>query len=75
MDLRRRLGISYKDSAHRLYMTELERLKKADSAARLAAAQEERLEMFYSDCAAAILAIDEWRLDGNDRGVGSSRQA
>ena len=33
LDLRERLGISYKDAAHRLYMAELERVKKADSAA------------------------------------------
>ena len=62
--LQNQLGISYKDAAHRLYMAELERLKKADLAARLAAALEERLERIVSeDIAPAILAIDEGRFD------------
>ena len=58
------LGISYKDVAHRLYMAELERLKKADSAEHLAAALEDRLERIISeDIAPAISAIDEGRFD------------
>ena len=32
--LQDRLGISYKDAAHRLFMAEVEQVKKADSAAK-----------------------------------------
>jgi hypothetical protein len=72
LDLRERLGISYKDAAHRLYMAELERVKKADSAARGAAALERQLEhMISEDMAAAISAIDEGRFDSVRDGEGS----
>ena len=64
VELRDRLGISYKDAAHRLYMAELEKLKSADASARFAAALEERLQRIVSqDIAPAISAIDEGRFD------------
>jgi hypothetical protein len=86
LDLHRRFGISYKDAAHRLYMAELERLKKADSVARFAGALEGRLERIVAeDIAPAISAIDEGRFDSyclregewtknSEEGGGPSRQ-
>lgn len=64
VELRDQLGISYKDAAHRLYMAELERVKKTDASARFAAAIEERLQLIIAeDIAPAISAIDEGRFD------------
>lgn len=38
------LGISYKDAAHRLFMGEVERVKKADSSTKLFGAVRERID-------------------------------
>ena len=42
--LQLRLGLSYKDAAHRLFMVEVERVKKADSGAKLFGAVRERID-------------------------------
>jgi hypothetical protein len=62
--LSQRLGISYKDSAHRLYMAELERLKTADSAAKSFTMLSERINNIMThEIAPAINAIDQWVFD------------
>jgi hypothetical protein len=59
-----RLGISYKDAAHRLYMAEIERLKMADSAARSFAMIKQRIDnMIENDIAPLVDHIDKWAFD------------
>lgn len=62
--LQQTLGLSYKDAAHRLYMAEVERVKKADSAAKSFAAIRRSLDaLVTSDILPAIQAIDKGELD------------
>jgi hypothetical protein len=59
------LGISYKDAAHRLFLAEVERVKKADSAEQSFAAIRRSLgSLVTSDILPPIEAIDKGRLDG-----------
>jgi hypothetical protein len=58
------LGISYKDAAHRLFMAEVERVKKADSAEKSFAAIRLSLQsLVTSDILPPINAIDKGELD------------
>lgn len=58
------LGISYKDAAHRLFMAEVERVKKAESATKSFAAIRHTLQsMVMSDIISPIHAIDKGELD------------
>jgi hypothetical protein len=58
------LGISYKDAAHRLFMAEAERVKKADSAEKSFAAIRRSLQaLVISDILPPIEAIDKGKLD------------
>ena len=62
--LQKQLGISYKDAAHRLYMAEVERVKKSESAARGFAGVWERLEnLISSDIIPPIHALDKGEFD------------
>lgn len=57
-------AISYKDAAHRLFMAELERVKKADSAEQSFAAIRRSFEsLVTSDIIPPIDAIDKGELD------------
>jgi hypothetical protein len=47
--LQQRLGITYKDASHRLYMAELEKLKAADSAHKAFKNIDNRLETYLSN--------------------------
>jgi hypothetical protein len=59
------LGISYKDAAHRLFLAEVERVKKADSATKSFAAIRRSLQsLVTSDIIPPIDAIDKGMLDG-----------
>ena len=63
--LQQTLGISYKDAAHRLFMAEVERVKKANSAKKSFAAIRRSLESIVtSDILPPIEAIDKGMLDG-----------
>ena len=54
------LGISYKDAAHRLYMAEVERLKKSDAAAKSWAAIKSRMDdLVMEDIIPPLSAIDK----------------
>ena len=58
------MGISYKDAAHRLFMTEVERLKKADAAAQSYAAIRTRMDdLVKEDILPPISAIDRGCFD------------
>jgi hypothetical protein len=58
------LGISYKDAAHRLFLAEVERVKKADSAEKSFAAIRHSLQsLVTSDILPPIQAIDKGELD------------
>jgi hypothetical protein len=58
------LGISYKDAAHRLFLAEVERVKKADSAEKSFAAIRQSLQsLVTSDIIPPIEAIDKGKLD------------
>ena len=62
--LQETLGISYKDAAHRLFMAEVERVKKADAAEKSFAAIRRALQsMVTSDIIPPIEAIDKGELD------------
>ena len=62
--LQETLGISYKDAAHRLFLAEVERVKKADSAARSFTAIRHSLEsLVTSDIIPPIQAIDKGEMD------------
>jgi hypothetical protein len=62
--LQKKLGISYKDAAHRLFMAEVERVKKADSAAKSFAVIRHSLQcLVTSDIIPPINAIDKGDLD------------
>jgi len=62
--LQNTLGISYKDAAHRLFMAEVERVKKAESAAKSFAAIRRSLDsVVTSDILPPIQAIDLGKLD------------
>ena len=57
-------GLSYKDAAHRLYMAEVERLKKADSAAKAFASIRGRMDNIVGqDICPPVRAIDEGKFD------------
>lgn len=59
------LGISFKDAAHRLFMAEVERVKRADSAEKSFAAIRRSLQcLVKSDILPPIDAIDKGKLDG-----------
>ncbi len=59
------LGISYKDVAHWLFLAEVERVKKPDSAAKSFAAIQRSLEsLVLSDIHPPIQSIDKEELDG-----------
>lgn len=47
--LQHKLGISYKDASHRLYMAELERLKAADAAHKAFTNLDTRIEKYLQD--------------------------
>ena len=58
------LGISYKDAAHRLFLAEAERVKKADSAAKAFSALRKQIrETITEEIFPAISAIDKGELD------------
>jgi hypothetical protein len=58
------LNITYKDAAHQLFMVELERVKKADSAEQSFAAIRRSLgSLVTSDIIPPINAIDKGELD------------
>jgi hypothetical protein len=58
------LGISYKDAAHRLFMAETERVKKADSAAKgFSAVRKKIADTINEDILPAIKAIDNGEFD------------
>jgi hypothetical protein len=58
------LGISYMDAAHRLFLAEVERVKKAESARKSFVAIRQRLQSIVtSEIIAAIDAIDKGDLD------------
>lgn len=62
--LQHTLGISYKDAAHRLFLAEVERVKKADSAEKSFAAIRQSLQsLVTSDILPPIEAIDNGKLD------------
>ena len=62
--LQNTLGISYKDAAHRLFLAEVERVKKADSAEKSFAAIRQSLQsVVTSDILPPIQAIDKGQLD------------
>jgi hypothetical protein len=62
--LRDRLGLSHKDSAHRLYMAEVERLKKADSATKFFATLRQRINCIVDeDICLPIQSIDKGESD------------
>jgi hypothetical protein len=59
------LGISYKDAAHRLFLAEVERVQKAESARKSFVAIRQRLDnMVTTDIIAPIDAVDKGDLDG-----------
>ncbi len=63
-ELQKTLGISYKDAAHRLFMTEIERVKKADSAAAGFSALRKRIgEIVAEEICPPISAIDKGEFD------------
>jgi hypothetical protein len=58
------LGISYKDATHRLFLTEVEHVKKSDLAAKLFSAIRTSLEsLVTADIITPIQAIDIGKLD------------
>ena len=58
------LGISYKDAAHRLFLAEVERVKRADSAHKSFRAIRLSLEsLVESDIIPPIVAIDKGELN------------
>ena len=58
------MGISYKDAAHRLFLAEVEQVKKADSAQKSFAAIRQSLQsLITADIIPAIDAIDKGELD------------
>ena len=58
-------GIGYKDAAHRLFMAEVERLKKCDTAARSFATVRDRIDyVMESEIYGPIKAIDNGNFDG-----------
>jgi hypothetical protein len=58
------LGISYRDASHRLFMTEIERVKKADSAAKAFSALRDQIrDTINEEILPAISAIDQGKLD------------
>jgi hypothetical protein len=62
--LRHRFGLSYKDAAHRLYMADIERLKKADVAAKsFAAFRNDIDDVITNDILAPLRAIDNGAFD------------
>ena len=62
--LQETLGISYKDAAHRLFLAEVEQVKKADSAEKSFAAIRRSLEsLVTSDILPPIQAIDKGEMD------------
>jgi predicted phosphohydrolase len=62
--LAQKLGLSYKDAAHRLYMAEIERLKMADSAAKSFSALKHRMDKIVShELYPPISAIDAGEFD------------
>jgi hypothetical protein len=62
--LQKTLGISYKDVAHRLFMTEIEQVKKADSAAKGFSALRKRVgEIVAEEICPPISAIDKGEFD------------
>ncbi|KAF8816561.1 hypothetical protein BYT27DRAFT_7248173 [Phlegmacium glaucopus] len=62
--LAQRLGLSYKDAAHRLYMAKVERVKLADSAAKSFAILKQKIDKMVShELCPVIDAIDRWDLD------------
>lgn len=62
--LQKTLGISYKDAAHRLFLAEVERVKKTDSAEKSFSAIQQSLQsVATSDILPPIHAIDKGELD------------
>jgi hypothetical protein len=62
--LKETFGISYKDAAHRLFLTEVERVQKADSAAKAFAVIRKRLDgLVNEEICAPISAIDKGEFD------------
>ena len=59
------LGISYKDAVHRLFMAEIERVKKADSAAKgFSALRDQIRNTINEELLPAISAVDKGEFDG-----------
>lgn len=62
--LQNTLGLSYKDAAHRLFMTEVERLKKSDASAKLFASIRAQMDnLVKEDICPPISAIDRGEFD------------
>ena len=62
--LQKKLGISYKDAAHRLYMSEVERIKKADLATKSFAALEKKMDdLIKEEICPPIRALNKGEFD------------
>jgi uncharacterized membrane protein YgcG len=62
--LQKKLGISYKDAAHRLYMAEVECIKKADLAMKCFSALRKKMdELVKEEICPPIRALDKGEFD------------
>ena len=61
--MQQRLGLSYKDAAHRLYLAEVERLKLADSAAKSMTFVRQRIDKISHELYPPINCIDAGDFD------------
>jgi len=62
--LQKTLGISYKDAAHHLFMTEIEQVKKANSVAKGFSALRKRIgDIVAEEICPPISAIDKGEFD------------
>lgn len=63
--MQKRLGITYKDAAHRLFMAELEKLKVEEQMVKSYANLRARVEMSIAACQ-EDLAIEDEQANAND---------
>jgi hypothetical protein len=62
--LQKTLGISYKDAAHRLFLTEVERVKQTDSSSKAFAAIRERIDdLVNEEICPPVSFIDKGEFD------------
>ena len=63
--LQSKLGITYKDATHRLFMTEVERVKQADSGVKMLRAVRQRIDdLVAREVWPPIRSIDKGEFDG-----------